>query len=377
MNGPDTRLAALDPAASDPYRHPDLESMINRITSRPATTRPGWHDFRLKVAAAVAASALVTVGAIAALEGGVASLPLLAVQGTAVGPSSFMTAQAAPAAVAPAVARFVAGPRLSRAPSTGVAVEIRSPAPRSTALRLATAFGIAPTSTRHHGTYWLVRGRSGASLDYQEASVPQWYYSSSSPTIAPATYSDVATGVPRHRALEATVTRYLARLGFTYRVTAPRFADMTVAGVSGTTPTMTDEETMTATVVVDGVATDQTVTFTVDRRDSVLYAAGPDLGIEARYAYPLRSPADGVAALNSARHATGDRTAVTLVAATTSLRAFRLSGHATWLLPVYGYRAATARRPSVVVASVLAVDPAYLRIARSANGLTGDGALEP
>jgi hypothetical protein len=376
VNEPDTRLAALDPAASEPYRHPDLESMINRITSRPAKAHLGWRDFRLKVAAAAATSALVTVGAIAALEGGVASPPLLAVQGTASGPLSFNAAQAAPAAVAPTAARFVAGPRLSHAASTGVALEIRSTAPRATAIRLATDFGILPSSTRHQGADWLVRGRSGASLDYQQASVPQWYYSSSSPKVAPATESDVATGVPRHAALEATVTRYLTRLGFTYYVSAPRFADTTVSGTSGTTATTPDEETITGTVTLDGAVTDQTVTFTVNRHDAVLYATGPDVTVRARYAYPLRSPVDGVAALNTARHATSSRTTVTLVGVTTSWRAFRLGGGATWLLPVYGYRVTTGRHPPVV-ASVLAVDPTYFRIAHSASGLSSDGALEP
>ncbi len=379
MNEPDVRLRALDPAANEPYRHPDLESMIARITGRPARTRVGWRGFRLKLAGAVAASALVTVAAIVALENAVPSLPLLAVQGTAVGPSGFNEAQtAAPAAVAATLPHFAAGAALSRATSTGVVVELRPSAPGPVALRLAKAFDIARPSLSHRGRDWLVRGRSGANLDYQPAPVPQWYYSSSSPKVAPATESEVATGVPSHATLEATVTRYLARAGLAYHFATPRFTNSTVSGLSGTSPTTTDEETLTAVVTIDGVATDQTLTFTVDRHDVVLYAAGPVLAVQATYRYPLRAPAGGVTALNRARHAPGGASvSVTLTSVRTSLRAFRLVGGTTWLLPVYRYRAAGGGAPLTPPAEVLAVAPRYVSIASSASGVSARGVLEP
>lgn len=375
MNDLERRLAVLDPAAAEPYHHPDLDGLVTRITRQPRRSQTGWRDFRVKVAAALVASSLVTAGAIAALEGAVTTLPVLAIAGTAHHPGTSFSAEAAPMGMAPSATHYVAGPRLATSATAGLVAELRHPpnAQRS-ALRLASAFGITHAHERRLDKGWLVTSRSGATLDLQSGLVSQWYYSSTSPAVAPATKSSTATGVPSHATLERIVMRFLTRLGFGYGVTAPTFSDATVSGLHGSTPTTTAEETETATVTVHGLATNQSVTFTVDRHRTVLYAAGPDLAVADTYHYPLRSVAAGVKALNPGPGTSAQRTLI-LTSWTTELRPFRLRDGSTWLLPVYRYHESEAAARTTWL--VLAVDPGYLRIPTSAKGVTPRGALGP
>src|ERR1035437_7745375 len=89
MSDFEERLAALDPAAGRPYQHQDLDALISRITSQRVTPRRQVsRGFQLKMAGAFAASALLTLGAITALQGAGTNLPLLAIQGTRTGATS-------------------------------------------------------------------------------------------------------------------------------------------------------------------------------------------------------------------------------------------------------------------------------------------------
>lgn len=376
MNDLDRRLVALDPAARAPYRHHDLEGLIARVTRQPARTRLGWRDFRLKVAGAVAASAAVTLGLIAAFEGAGPTLPVLALQGVASTPTPTFTSQIEAPAANATVTRFVAGPALVGATPHAATFELARPASFAKELtRVAIAFGVSRAHARHVGESWTTTSASGANVDVQSSAVPQWYYSSSSPAVAPATKSVLASDPVAPALLESTARRYLARLGAHYDLASPQIVATAVSTLVRGAPATVEEETLTATATLEGLATDQSVFFTVSRDDVVLDAGGPILNVAHTVRYPLRSPADGVAALNAADHAQAAASSVTLTAVSTTLASLRVAGGTIWLLPVYHYTAATRGR--VTIRAVLALDPRYLRVATSAQGLSPGGVLTP
>jgi anti-sigma-K factor RskA len=76
------RLAALDPAAGQPYQHRNLDALISRVTAEPRRApRRLWRSIELKVAASLVVVTAVAAGAIAILQGGPALAPL-AIQNT-------------------------------------------------------------------------------------------------------------------------------------------------------------------------------------------------------------------------------------------------------------------------------------------------------
>jgi len=405
MSDLNDRLTALDPAAAQPYQHRDLETLITRITAQPQhATRGWWQNLELKLASFLVAGSLVVAGSLAIVEGATSTLPALALAQTHAkfAPSASTTvgamqvyeqfdfhASSAIAATAPSSPSY---------PLTVPASGARE------ATRVAAVFGVSgtPVNTNGDGSDWTVSDPSGASLDYENSGVPQWYYSSSSPAVAPATASDSASvPVPSDATLAGDVTRYLSELGFGYQVASPEFGTSTISETNASGgPVSVSTADVTYDVVVDGVATDQSVNFSVNAQNHVLNASGPALRVGPAANYPLQSPLAGVAALNAAPRAkyaatssasssgagtssggssgsssggssTGTTTAgppivsAALTGDTISLATYQLTSGALWFLPVYDYHGEVTGANGTVSSgtwSELAVDPSYVHV---------------
>jgi hypothetical protein len=247
------------------------------------------------------------------------------------------------------------------------------------ALRLASAFGVVGAVHRS-GDDWTVTGSSGASLDYQTSgAAPQWYYSSTTPKIAPATASSsVDVAMPSHTALNRDALGYLKRLGFDYAVASPVYSESTLSttGANGAQVSLGEEE-VSYTVTVHRLDTDQTVSFSVNAHNALLYAQGPAFELSSGTNYPLQTPLEGVNALNSMERSTLSSPAVGTSAAgpamvhakitseSISLATFRLRNGTSWLLPLYTYSGSVAQKggpPAAGTWSEIAIQPSYVRL---------------
>jgi hypothetical protein len=379
----DQRLAALDPAAQ-PYQHPNLDALISRVTSEPRSTpRRLWRNLEVKIAGAVVAGSLVAAGTLAILQGGPALAPL------ALQSPTQKLAAASPYSSALTIAHhysFRAGTTLSsHAPS---AVSYRLAIPKDgaeEASHVASIFGVvgSPVNTDGNGSDWTIKSSSGRALDYENTGVPQWYYSSTSPAIAPAAASSTPVNpVPSPKVVAADVRRYLARLGFSYGVTSPQFSTVTSSGVSanGDGQVLSSTEDVTYAVTVHGVVTDQTVSFSVGEHNVVANASGPAFSVAATYRYPLEPPAAGVAQLNAAQQdittpkvSRRAISTVTLEHSALELHTYELTNGSWWLLPEYRYQGtiqSTSGVTSYGVWSELAIDRSYVKVNNAATGST-------
>jgi hypothetical protein len=251
---------------------------------------------------------------------------------------------------------------------------------------LASVFHVAG-AIRHHGDNWIVGSPSGASLDYQNSTAsPQWYYSSTTPKIAPATASSsVDVAMPSHATLDREAQGYLKRLGFNYRVVSPFYSESTVSTNNANgSPRLQGQEQVTFKVAVRGVDTDQLVSFSVDAHNTVVYAQGPAFEVKSGTNYPLEGPLGGVNALNALERsafpspALGASAAgpaivhVKLASVSLSLKTFRLKNGTTWLLPLYTYSGSTAQKNEATARmwSEIAITPSYVHLS-----LTGGRSL--
>jgi hypothetical protein len=393
------RLAALDPAAREPYEHRDLDSLISRITTQPVRTRSRlWHNIELKVASTLIAGAMVTAGAVAVFQGAGAGLPVLAIQSTS-GAHSLKSASL-PTKGAMQIYEefnFTAGPGLTATTPTSSSYELQIPSSGSNeAVRVAKIFGVSgsPVNTSGEGVDWTITGPSGSSLDYANSWVPEWSYAAS-----PATMSTdfLPSDLPSQSTLANDVQSYLAKLGYGYTLSAPSFG--TTTSTSNTTTTgSTSTADVTYSVAVDGMSTDQYVSFSVDANNNVVNASGPTFKVGSSLVYPLQSLAAGVAALNveqqSKYRATSPETNtsttgagtnptsptasgppivnVTLNADSLSFETYQLTDGTMWMLPVYNYTGVETNLDGSSSSGTwyeLAVAPTYVHVTNS----TGTG----
>lgn len=417
MSDFDDRLAALDPAVGQPYRHPNLDGLITRITTQRVVARDHvWHRFQLKMAGALAASALLTVGAIAALQGAGTVLPLLSLQSTSHGG----TALANPKPVFGVMAvyeeyHFTAERGLTTTAPTGLSYKLQIPSDQSTeAVRVAAIFGlVGPTLTiSGSSSDTTITDSSGRSLDYESSGLPQWHYSLNTASVAPATASDSSSAVmPSHATLEGDVSTYLAKLGYGYTISAPNFSISTITTTNAdeSTQESMNTESVTYTVDVEGIATDQPVEFSVDSNNNVIYASGPAFSVDSTSSYPLQSPVNGVAALNaeqlsrfpskssttrttpsgsSTNAGTGATTStspsgppivdVALTSASVLLEPYQLTNGTLWLLPEYKYVGGSTNADGTFSTSYwyeLAVDPSYVQVSSNSSGVGTQGSI--
>ncbi|MGC2167795.1 MAG: hypothetical protein WA580_01670, partial [Acidimicrobiales bacterium] len=252
-------------------------------------------------------------------------------------------------------------------PGTGRAYQLGALAPTATAARhVAAAFGVTG-ELRHAGDNWTITNRAGASLDYQASGVPQWFYSSTTYPVAPATKSDSASvPMPSHATLIADAAGYLKKLGYDYGLTSSRFSSSTVSVTNSSGgPAEQSQEQLTDVVTVGSRATDQTLSVTVGSKNQLIFAQGPAFRVSASPAYPLVSARDGVKGLESTERSLAGAGSslpldhVVLGRATLSLSAFRLSDGSTWLLPIYTYSSGSK---NAATWSEIAVEPSFLHL---------------
>jgi hypothetical protein len=386
MSDINDRLAALDPAATQPYRPPALEDMVSRIVaSSPsgAARSTWWQRVQLRMAGTLILGTVLSAGTLAVLSNG-PSLPVLAIA-NAHAPTAF--ASRGDTMQLYEEIDFSPSPSLAASPASSPSYQLQIPSDSAAeAARVASLFGVTG-SVLHSGSDWTVSDPSGAALDYQVSGIPQWYYSSTTPAIAPATASSSATGpLPSHAALAADVQGYLDKLGYGYRLSSPSFSTSTTSttNANGTQSSRSQEE-VSYVVSVDGLSTDQNVSFSVDANNDLVYAQGPAFRVDPSTGYPLQSPLQGVSTLNETEHskfsaASGSASAsaapivqATLNSASLSLASYQLSDGTTWLLPLYTYAGTVVRANGASATgtwSEIAIDPSYVHIsATDARGI--------
>jgi hypothetical protein len=386
MSDINDRLAALDPAAHDPYRPRNLDEMIARIvTSSPsgAARSAWWQRVQLRIAGTLILGTLIGAGTAALVAGG-PTLAALAIQtNVAHHPGVFATENAAQPYME---TRFVPAASLSASsPASPSIPSFRLNPPKDSAreaVRLASVFHIVGAAHRS-GNDWTVTSSSGAALDYQTSgTAPQWYYSSTSPKIAPATASSsVNVVMPSHATLNQDALVVLKRLGFNYSVASPVYSESTLSttGAKGA-PSSQSQEEVSYTVTVRGFSTDQSVTFSVDSHNSLVYAQGPAFDVKSGTNYPLQPPLDGVNALNTLERSafpnpgagtSAARPAVVraqLTSASLSLATFRLQNGTSWLLPLYTFSGRVAQKSGTRTSrtwSEIPLTPSFVRLSPS------------
>ncbi len=379
MDDLDRRLRAADPVGGRPYAVP--VGLVARVVAERRPTRV-VRPFAWRVAAAAAASVAVTVGAVSAL--GQVAPAFAAVEVAAAvpspptaGPAAFgaMEAAALPSVGAPPRLRLAPG---SVAPGSVEVTRLSHPADLpAEARRLARALKVTGPTTRVGAApaSWQVGRPPGATVVVVGGAVPQWSYSSSSPSIAPATQSAGPVRDPAERAhLRARAVHLLSRLGLDLTLGRATYVDAIMDGAS---PSDVYRE-ITATFVVThaGLATDQRLVIGVDARGRLVFAAGPDVTAARDVPYALETPATALDSLRGGAGPSGPgapaSTRPVVVRATISLRAFVVRGGATWWLPVFTF---TAR--SGAHWQVLARASGKVTIAPGATGLDARGVVVP
>ena len=433
MSNIDDRLRAADPVGGRVYLHRDLDAMIARVTApAPARLDQQWAGFKLKMASAVAAASLLTLGAVTALSTAGPSLPVLALN--AAGAKASVPAGSMMMVYEKFV--FSAGPNLSSSPGLASAYAVQSPAdPSSEAARIASIFAVTGTPQNANGsaTDWTVTDPSGSTLVYQSyGGVANWSFNSSSsiasssvgsgttsstpPSTPPASAQSAGT-VPSTATLEDDARAYMRQLGYNYSLSDPSFSSATssTGPTANSSSTTINEETVSYTVSIDGIATDQTAQFTVDGSNTLVDASGPAFNLGAPINYPLQSPVDGVAVLNadqqkrfapanagtvtpssgapagapgttvpgSSNGSPGPTTTTTtpqgppivnvsLTDETVTLGTYQLDNGSVYLVPVYDY-AGVASGPNANTYtgtwSTVAVAPAYAHFTRAGGGI--------
>lgn len=370
MSDVERRLAALDPAAHETY-HRDLDAMIARIVATPPqSAHSRWQRLQARVAGGVLVASVIVAASLATIQAA-PSLPALSIQRALVHPSGTFATALAPASSATSV-RVQAGSQLSSSAPSVHSYELATPQePSGETARIAAVFGVAGAPRYEGASTWQEASPSGAVVGYVASGVPEWSYSSTSPDVAPATEAGHASvPVPSHASLDALAERYLTALGFNYALGTPSFSSATISTTTSTgAPLTVSSEQVTYVIDIKGIATDQTVSFTVDSKDNLLYATGPAFVVRRGRAYPLLSPLAGVEVLAAKiRPATNGSASsavrATLTRADLALATYQLANGTLWLLPVYTYHGTFIRTSGAHAASTwreLAIKPSYVR----------------
>jgi len=401
------RLAALDPAAGQPYEHQNLDAMISRVTRQSVASKSRvWRNFQLRMAGALVASALLTTGAIATFSSG-PGLAVLAIAGTNHTPAQYGATKLTtntPMGSAMEIYEefnFSAGSGLSSSTPSSPSYPLQSPADGSSeAARLATIFGVSGTTTNTNGdgTDWTITDAAGDSLNYENTSVPEWYFTSASSGTAASSDAASLSSLPSNASVDALAQSYVAKLGYGYDLSTPSFGTSTTSTLNadGSTASAVSTNDVSYSVIFDGFNTDEQLNFSVDSNDNVVSASGPAFSIGAPVNYPLQSLQSGVAGLNAAQQskfpssstapttgasAAGDDTTTTsssgppivnvsLDSYTLTLATYELTDGSVWLLPVYSYAGTATSADGTSYTSSwdeLAIDPSYVSVSAAST----------
>lgn len=437
------RLRAADPVTSGNYVHPDANAMISRIIARaPRARRHVLRSFQLRMAGSVAIAAALTVWGIAALEGAAPSLAVFALAAPSHANTKFGAAATndntqyrAATTLQPSASmriyeefNFTAGSVLSANAGSGAAYQLQLPSSaRAEAARIAAIFSVsgAPVDVNSDGQDFTVTDASGNYVGYQTYNtVPQWTYSIAVPQAGSSVTSDgTSLAMPSQSTVEGDVQNYLDQLGYGYQVTDPQFSTSNnVTSFPGPPSAATNQETVSYSVTVDGVLTDQYLQFTVDANNNVVSANGPAFTAMPAVNYPLQSPAAGVEVLDAQQQsywasndtsgqlsgsgssttptsgssrsspatppsATSDTSNtsntttttpsgppivdVTLDVETISYQSYQLTDGSVWMLPIYNFTGLVNNSDGSSYTgtwSTIAVDPTYIHVSTSSSG---------
>jgi hypothetical protein len=169
--------------------------------------------------------------------------------------------------------------------------------------------------------------------------------------------------------MEASASTFLASLNLSYSLDAPTFntgwPNPTYMGCGAT-------ELMSEQILVEGVSTDQSVSFSFNSTGQIVSAQTPVFSVGAQADYPLESQSDAANSLvqsNPTSPPTGaELVTVKLKSALVSLNAFQVADGSTWFLPVYqfegdGYSLNVRPDPLAWTGAVLAVGPPNVTVA--------------
>ena len=406
----DELLADHDPMKNEPYGRQDVAPMVARIV-RPRTEKISRvvPKFRRLWLAAVASSSAATVGAVA-LFGSFGSLPVLTLGAT---PAS----QAPKADLSMAIYarfQFLADPSLSAGKSSAAAYQVVSPTDGEAEVKaLAQHFGMRENvDVAQVDGNWTATDTHGANVTYGASGMGSFWYNSTSMAVS-SCVGAVASLCPPQNFQGGVMTNPTATvsdqqvmmdaqemvtaMGMAYTLTNPSFSvtsDITSSLNGSSTEPTYSVKTGNFTVAIDDVATDQSVSVTVNSDNVIVSMSGPDFGVASSTQYPLRSPSDGVAALNAAQDQrwgskVGDAAAgglpspgdtaptttsetagpplhvVTLSQVHLSLATYQLADGSTWLIPEYvlsGTETDVTQTAGSSQWSVIAVDPRYVTV---------------
>ncbi len=405
------RLRAANPATEGTYQHASLEAVAKRAervsTSSSARFAQG---FRVKMASAAMAAAMLTSGGILAIESSSPSLPILALEGTS--PAASFDVRPAPSnKLAPSGSmmiwgtyKYEAASSLSAAPGIAPVYKVLGPSSiETTALSLAKALGIyssgvslktepqiaqMDSSRSTNSSYTTDLGT--LSLTANESGPTTWYFNAPWTT---AVSSDSSGSIS-----DADISRWskelIDALSFGMTLSEPTYNSW---GTSGTA---------TYQVLVDGHATDMSISLTFDANGTLQWADGTVASFEFMGNYPLISEHDGVTSLANAASksstprgpvmmndtpktpiaepSTGGETStpatnettttevltpptitILLTDATVQLSLQTLADGSSWLVPMYIYTGTSTFEDGASNTgtwSTIAVDPAYLKI---------------
>lgn len=396
----DERLRAADPVAGRAYLHPSLDNVIDKITAPQPEVRNQWGAFKLRMGSAVGAASLLTVGAIALIQGVVPGLQVLSLATTlSAGPTAFASANTVGVMRIAENFDFIASPGLASTAPSSPAYELSTPTNGADELsRLAGIFGVTgPVASQGNGS-WLVTGSDGSTLSYQSnGGLGTWSYEATgNSSVTSVTSQGRSSQAPSDATVEAVAQHVVGQLGYDYSIATPTFSSDTITTTSnsGTNSTV-NEAAANYVVVVNGIATDQSAVFAVDQNGELISASGPAFRVSAPVSYPLQSPAQAVATLNEqqSQHASSDSgvsgsvgsgdssgassapTSSTQVAPPTlevtvtgsdlTLAAYQLSDGTAWLVPTYSLTGEITSADGSTSSgewSQVAVTPAYIHL---------------
>ena len=176
--------------------------------------------------------------------------------------------------------------------------------------------------------------------------------------------------MPSHATVETDVRRYFSQLGYHYPLSSPSFTTATTSTTTSSgAPLTVYSETASYSVVVHGTTTNQSLSFTFDPTNTLLYAEGPAFHLGTGVSYPLQSPRAAVSALQTAeKHSFAGASRppaanATVTSERVSLAPYQLKNGTLWLLPLYTYSGSIKGAQSATVSrgwSELAVEPSYV-----------------
>lgn len=381
MNDADDRLRAADPARGATYQHHDLDAMLAHLVHQPRrATSSTWRHFRRRVWGSIAASALVTLGAVVALGGagpGLAVLTLASPTPQDLSATAFGLKASAPAPLV--TTRYTVAPHAAFATATPVATSyelVATRAPGAEARHLATLFGLPATAVVTHVSpaTWIVKDHARLVLQQTPRGLWRWSYFVGAGFVLPVSQ------LPREHVLVTRARRTVERLGYGYGVrllsyhAVPEHGRVTYVQGVRRSVIASGPETVRLRVVVGGLATDQSATVKFTPGGALYMASGPALAVASTVNYPLESAAQAVRPLVTTRAVTpltsSTSSHVTFTAATFALGLYSERDGRLWLLPSYLFR---GRRTTLAMVGpaqtlrVVALSPRYVRAAPAAG----------